>query len=1036
MFSKAKREGLLIFVVLSILISVSYVSLAADVETTGVSKDMPPDGIYLIRPYASSYQTVDFRPEYITSENLVFYTCLEGISSAFSSVVCKDDDINISELPTYPWMWDGCYISYYDLNETDCNEIVVQTEYPRKDEILKIDDEIVLKQVNSIPYDVLIEQDADGGWGDAVSTAYSVWVFSTFNRENFENTYQEQIESGLTWLKENRHESDKCWPDTTCNIKITAMVIALLTESGLDDLPIWHRIIHDGKIWLEKQQNLFDPINPDEGDPSPYNWTFMITGKNWTVGGSNVSINYTTCLIKYASQLDEVMQIPFDLAINVTFVPEHGEYFDYVCTPNDLDVEIFDHRNYNIFNATTANASYIVPGPCWDDEQKWKNCDVETTLFASMIDFGEIRNALVDEWLVEALKENEEGMYFNTSKYITDTAWFLYNRIAKNESETSDDNISISSIEKKIIRWLMYKQNNDGSWANTTSSYNPVIETAISTLALEEVNNGSFSESIADANYWISLNKPVDGWDTTERNALSFMTFSKSAKPFIRTNPVLILMKDNEQEVQLYNPSSFDFTDMEFILDDNLLDIIELEPIGSLLSDYYKDIKLKMKKKVEVSEYGYLTIKNKGVEISKLPVIVQSVPSLNITAPNEIYVFGGKGLVNFNVQKSADVLDCSLKWDDVKITTKSKFRLAADNKITTEVVISEVRNQDVTYTGQFECTYFDSVINIPVSLNTKQFDSIPFTVSPTSLNISSVEEIPSFTIYNNVDKAINVNVQFVEEDAYLAINSPYVEIPPLDSYEVTLTHFFSENESVEYYNSIEVSAYGKYENIDVMVNLQSKKSRAALISFLITMTLTLGMLGGAGYLGYLYKDKLVAMIPPSLAAKFNILTPTQAKAGEKKVESKNFLHIAELIKIMMGLGQDEDEINKRLKSEGYNDGEIAEVMARVKDEMDNEDVLEKEDKFLKLMKSLEMDVGATRSKLKQEGYTDQEIQEAFKQSEEEITKKQKAIKQKITDSERYNVTEEEAKSAAQKADAEKGSGGEGEGGEKKEEKKE
>lgn len=1023
--TKAKRS-FLIFVVIIFFSSMSITSFADETE------EMPPDGIYLVRPNASAAITVDFNPEYITDEQLVFYTCLEGIHSAFSSVVCKDDMVNISEIPTYQWKW-GCFISYFDLNNTDCNEIIVQTEYPRKDEILKISDEIVLKNVNSIPYDVLIEQDADGGWGDAVSTAYALWVFSVFNREHFENTYREQIEGGLTWLKNNRHETLKCWPETTCDVKITSLVLALLTESGFENQPLWYRIVHDSKVWLQQQQNLFDTLDPDEDDTSPHNWTFMITGEDWTVGGSNVSMNYTQCLLRYNDEIDQIMNVEFDVSYNVSFKPVHNAHFDFVCTPNDLDIRIYDHGRNNIFNASTANLTYIIPGPCFSNDYKWQNCDIETTIFASMTGIDQIRRQLAIDWLTSALIRTEEGMFFNTSKDITDTAWYLYNRFGKNESLNEEDNLSIGQIEQKVIRWLIYKQNNDGSWGNLTSSYNPILETAIPTIALDEVNNGSYAESISDSNHWISLNKPVDGWDTTEKNALSFLTFSRSAKPFIRSEPVLVLMKNPVQTVQLYNPSSFDFTDMEFELDENLQEYLEVEAIGSLLSDYYKDIIISQKKKVQETKQGYLFISNEGIEVSKIPIIVQSIPSLNITPPSEIFIFGGKGLLNFNVQKSKDVLDCTLKWDDVKVTTKSKFKLADEKSIVTEIVISEIRNQDVAYTGEFECTYYDSVITLPITVNTKQFDSIPFSINPTSINITSIEDLPTFTIFNNVDKPIAVDISFIEEDAYLTVEQPYVEIPSLDSQEVSLMTFFTENETVEYSNTIEVSAYGKSEYISVTVAIRPRSSRAALIGFIITFTLVLGTMGGAGYLAYLYRDKLISMIPPQLAAKLNILSPTQAKGIEKKVPAKSYLHIAELIKIMIGLGQDEDEIIKRLKHEGYSDGEIAEVFTRVKDEMESEDVLEKEEKFMKLMKSLEMDVGATRSKLKQEGFTDQEIQEAFKQTEAEINKKEKTIKQKLTDSERFSVSKEEADAAAQKQQAEKGGGaGEEAGGEKKE----
>ncbi|MFP4111566.1 MAG: hypothetical protein ACLFPQ_05400 [Candidatus Woesearchaeota archaeon] len=1004
----------MILVVIAFFLSFASLScFAAEDKTEDVSKNIPPDGIYLIRPELSDTNAVDFRPEFVTGENLLFYTCLEGIDTAYSSIVCEDDYGVISELPTHPWKW-GCFISYFDLNETTCPNLVIQTEYPWKDEIQRISDKIVLKNFNSIPYDVLLDQDNDGGWGDAVSTAYSLWVFSTFNREHFENTYQEQIEDGMTWLKDNRDEELKCWPEDECNIKITAMILAFLTQSGFEDDPVWYRIVHDAKIWLESQQNIFDPVDPSEGDPSPYEWTFMITGENWTIEGSGVSINYTDCILTYADEIDQAIKVPFDQSLNFSFTPIHNEQFDFACAQNNLDVHIFDHRDQNIFNTSTINLSYVIPGPCWDDEEKWQHCDVETTLFGSMVGLEPVRKDLAVNWLIDALNQDELGARFNTSKEITDTAWMLFNRFAKDEESSiqMEDNISLSDIERRMVRFLLYNQNNDGSWGNSSDTDDqPIIKTAIAAMAIDQVNNGSFAENLADANNWISDNEPAAGWDTVEKNSLSFLTFSRSAKPFIRSDPLLVYMNNPVQIVQLYNPSSFDFTELEFIVDENLQEYIEVEPIGSLLSDYYKEFTIRQKKKIDKTEYGYITIMNDEQEISKIPVLVQAVPTLNITSPDEVYIFGGKGVVNFRISKSPETLNCDLTWDDVKVTTKSKFTLTNEKTLNTEIIISEVRNQDVTYTGEFLCVHEDTEIEIPVTIDTKQFDSFPFSVNPSVINVSSTEEKPLFTIYNNVDKPIVVDIEFIEEDPYLAIDQQIAEIPPLDKYEITLSSFFVENESVEYTNEIVVSAYGKTETIDVLVSIEATQKRASFVGLIIIFTIVFGTLGAGGYFAYQNKEKLIALIPPQIAAKFNMLPSVKTGGDEEKVDSKNYLHVAELIKIMVGLGQDEDEITKRLKSEGYNDGEINEVFERVKEEMETEEVLEKEEKFMKLMKSLEMDVGTTRSKLKQEGFTDAEIQEAFKQTEDEITKKEKEIKQKLSDEEKYNVSDEEAKTS-------------------------
>ncbi|MFW6231309.1 MAG: hypothetical protein ACOC32_04795, partial [Nanoarchaeota archaeon] len=186
-------------------------TLLAALLSVSVSADMPPDGIYFVRPESSERETVDFRPEYVTDEALVFYSCIEGAERVFNSVYCKADPTNLIELDAYPWK-DDCFISSYELNDSTCSELVVMSEYEEDDEILKWDQEVVVADVDSIPHVILDSQTSDGGWSDPVSTAWVIWALSEFSRGDYQNnTYSEQIEAGLTWLKKERDEDDKCW---------------------------------------------------------------------------------------------------------------------------------------------------------------------------------------------------------------------------------------------------------------------------------------------------------------------------------------------------------------------------------------------------------------------------------------------------------------------------------------------------------------------------------------------------------------------------------------------------------------------------------------------------------------------------------------------------------------------------------------------------------------------------------------------------------------------------------------------------------
>lgn len=1048
------RAKVLVSVVFALVFALSFVS-ALEEE---VKSKAPPDGIYFVRPYSSERETIDFRPEYVPQENLVFYSCIEGAPRVFNSVYCKDDPTNIVELPVYPWE-NGCFISSYDLNRSSCSEVVVMSEYEHDDEILNWDDEVVVKDINSIPYVLLDAQASDGGWGDPVSTAWVIWALSEFNRESggYENnTYTDQIEAGLRWLKDNRDPEEKCWngvDEDGCNIKVTAEVLAMLNEANLTQRTDWLRIVHDGSLWLSLQQNLFNIRDPNEGDTTDLTWKALITGKNWTDG--SINIDYSSCLIQYADELDMTLQVVFGQTYQINFTPIHDEFLNIICTPNSLPLSIRNSRNEVVFNSTTGNVSYHIPGACWDDSEPWNFCDVKTTGYATTVALDSIRSDLAVNWMGKTLAENDIGKYFNTSDKYFDTAWALYKRFVRNEEPSNNnDGVKLSKAESKMLRWLLYNQNNDGSWGNTSLTFAENLPaTAMTSIALSKINNGSMIEYIKDANMWISQNRPIDGWDTVQSDALSFLAFSRSAKPFIWSKDGMIIVTKNEQNVELYNPSSFDFNDLEFVLDDNLKEYIKIDEIGSLASDYFKDIGVNLIKNPNQSVFGYLSILNEGYEVGKFPVVIQTIPDLEFKVVKPLVpVYNGKGTVEINIAKvDSVVLDCTLSWDDPTITSKNRFKIDKQKSIATDIVLSEIQNQKKTYHGQFDCLYEGLNMTFPLTVNTIQFEDVPFTVDPESINLTKFGDTLSYTIYNNVDMEITVSSSFVSEDPYMIIDEPQVTIPPLESKEITISNYLVENESTSWDNTIKVEGYDRTDYVNVALNYEAKRSLGSLFGMFFTFALVFGLLGGGGYLLYLRREQVVGMLPDALKEKLpaaltaGLGTTVASGSGavddknanhmEKKIQAKNFVHVAEIVKIMKGLGQDDDEISKRLQSEGYNRGEINELFTRVQEEMDAEQTFEKEDKFMKLMKDLDADVGAVRNKLKQDGFTDSEIKEAFKQAEEEILTKRTDLDKKLKDMDKYNISDEDAKKAEKGKDEGAAAAG-GESGDKKEEKKE
>ncbi len=1019
------RKSVMVFVLL--LVSFSYGVLAD--EDDDQERQSIPDGIYFVRPESADQESVDFKPEFVPTEPIVFYSCMEGSPRVYNSVYCKNDPATVIELDTHPWK-KSCHIAVHNTTDLDCSERVVMAEYEVRDEILRWEEEITVTDVESIPYILLDTQAEDGGWGDPVSTAWVIWAFAEFGDDRYERSaFASQVEEGLTWLKENRDPDDKCWPDDGCSVRTTAEVLAALNEANLTQRTDWLRIVHDATVWLSLQQNLFNLREPAQTVEADETWTASITGVDWTDGED---VDYTTCVVEYADEYDDTLQIVFDETYDFEFTPIHEERFTVLCSPNSLPIMIWNSRDELVFNSTTGNVTYKIPGACWHHTEPWLNCDIKTTNFASSVQsLDSVRRDLGRDWLLNNLDYDDVGLYFDTPDSYFDTAWFLYSRYGKDGDAEEDE---LSRVERDIVRWLLFHQNNDGSWGNVSADFDVNLErTAMVSMALSEVNNGSYSEFIKDANVWISDNRPGDGWDTVKRDALGFLSFSSSAKPFIIATDGMVRMTRSRIDVELYNPSSFNFNNLEFVLEDGLEDYVELDGIGSLASDYFKYIELELNQNPDASVHGKISVLNDGREIGRIPVLIQQVPEIDIYPDRREYsVYNGQGVVEFDVDKTEGVsLDCRLRWDDPSITSRERFSVSEQSTLNTDIVLSEVRNQRKDYKGRFECDHDGVNLTMPFEISTIQFEQTPFTVDPDSLNITSSSDETYFTIYNNVDMEIVVESRFETEDPYMMISNPQVNIEPHDRAQVAITPLFDDTEMEEelhWSNMIRVHAYGREEYVDVSIGYEAARS-FSFGGLFFTFIIIFGLMGGMGYMAYSNKSAIVSALPEPIKSKLpNTMASSMESSGdgkvnhpmEKKVKAKNFVHLAEMIKIMKGLGKDDDEITKKLEAEGYSKTEVNELFERVQDELDATQTLGKEERFMKLMKDLDADTGAVRNKLKQDGFTDIEIKEAFKQAEEDILKKREELDKKLKDTEKYNLEQEDGKNKKKKEKTEEG----------------
>ena len=210
-------------------------------------------GIILLAALVSAEEHIEqVRPDdvdgnYLSNEDLAYLTCADQSNlDVRSSLFCLDDSTLVN-LDTIPWA-DNCYLTTYDLEGIDCQNLQLQAEFIENNANVKVTDRVKIRRVNSLVAQLSDGQNEDGSWGDPISTAYAIFAYS-----KLDDTFSDEVNSGLTWLKDNRDNDEKCWPEDDCNIKTTATVSAMLRLANKNTSL---RVVHDAELWLLSQQNV------------------------------------------------------------------------------------------------------------------------------------------------------------------------------------------------------------------------------------------------------------------------------------------------------------------------------------------------------------------------------------------------------------------------------------------------------------------------------------------------------------------------------------------------------------------------------------------------------------------------------------------------------------------------------------------------------------------------------------------------------------------------------------------------------------
>lgn len=865
------------------------------------SYSMRGGDIFLVRSNSPYIDHGYVPPEYLSVEDLIFYTCIEEEDIPIkSSVICMDDN-SFADLQTVRWRDDeNCYMGTYNLDYKECKKVIIQSEYIKDDELVTLQKQIKVNRLSSILDLVTKNQYSDGGWQDSVATAAGLWVLS-----NSKEIFDDEIVLGIEWLKLNRNNEYKCWPNDDCSVFKTAKIMAYLS---LGDFNSTYRIMHDGILYLEKSQNYF------------------LEDDSWSLDIKPYEPGNTYCLISYEKNLYN----------EENFTIAENEIVTYEINPvPDMDLMIICDQNFQV-NLTTAeeelvfiyegdNMSYKTPYNCWSNDHKWGECDLTTTLFAMISNISESNKELAMNYLNSELKHERTGeMSIGDENNISDTALFSY--VADNDNVTS---------------WLRFRQNNIGSWGDYDNHMDNIITTGYGLLGLLNSNYNRTDEIIEDAEKWVNarelefiLNLTADynAWNSTEKNALAYIVLKNNARPLIKSTPPLIIIEQEKTEIELFNPTTYELNDISFEFSDNLKDLLVIEE-QEYLSSYSYIRQTITKKSSDIGNiYGFLYIYNYDEELSKVPVMITNFPELEINSQKDnILVFGTSAKVNFDIIKSGHTFNCKVNWENDDISSVENI-IINSNSVTLDITFDSPERIEKTYDVEFDCKSGDYSSIISMGISISRYASFPFSVNPENILINETKKDKYFIIKNNLDETLDVSIQFLKNAADFELSRSNFAIDPNNDINISIYNNVIDGFNVTETNVIEITALGQKKNVDfrAMIIAQPITEFSKIITWIIIIGIIILFIVG-GYFGY--KNKKLIM---NFLRKGNKIDSIKIKI--KKLEEKEkHTAILNMVNILRILKKDDIQIRTRLKSEGFNDDEINSALKQDEDDQDGDD---------------------------------------------------------------------------------------------------
>lgn len=889
------------------------------------------DHIFTLR--SSNYEDSPF---YLLGEDIIFGVYVEDVNDVTFYTKCLDNNENrysINTNFTTHRMSENVFLTEYRFVNATCQEVELGAKYIKNDEIVTQSKMIRVVYYNPIPDFLVQSQLESGSWNDhPLSTAYAIYALSRYDK-----SFDREIDLGMRWLKENRGEEDKCWPEDECSIDTTVKIHSLLWLSEYDDR---YRIIHNSRLWIIDRQNWL------EDDAS---WEFVL----------NASLNFTECIFNNTyDQKNETILTAITINdtnryANKEFNAKQGESYDILCTQN-VSLKLYDRDiNRLAYNGSMDNLTYEIPNRCWDDDMKWNLCDYETTGFALFSDVPNDRRTPAMQWMTDNLEYSSFGAWLgqeniSTMEKVINTALYLYNK----------------PNDKDVIDWLLYNQNNDGSWGNYDDTYEDKLEaTVYAILGLQKSGFTDEDETLYDAKKWIYTSVPYGDWDTIKKTSLAHVALSTYSKPYLNVNPRIIEIGESPVNIELYNPTPYQFDSLLFSFTNGLEKYIDFDVVETISSDTYKIMNIRAKEGIKVGDYyGQMVVKDGSRILNEVPVLVGKKPILRFNYVNETTIFGPKGLLKLTAEVDDAEYICSINWNSPDITSDETFTISKKNNVyDLKYVLDQNVPEQILYVGEISCDVNNKKIYSTISTYIKQYKTQPFDVSEKLITIDERGVNYAFNVTNLIDETLRIEVAFSKEEIFFEFDLNEFTLEPRGTQTVTVMNLVADDVNVSSSNLIVVKSKEGVEkritfSSDMIVVPKEK------FNFMIFVYLFIGLLVLIGiFLNFfiLFRKNIIDALPEKfkpvaqklekfvvgllnkiLPENMRLILSSEQKSPEEieklaqnavqnhEDDSNVDYHVADMVDIMRSLGKTDAIIRRELEQEGFNLKQIDEGISQ------------------------------------------------------------------------------------------------------------